>query len=85
MTMEEYRKLKNQDRVWVKHSVFSRPISGVVLQRMTPFGINAFAVHISVGRLKIAYATDSIEEFVANVFTSIPDVIEAEFKECNVS
>ena len=83
--MEEYRTLKNQDKVWVKHSVFSRPVSGVVMQRMTPFGINAFAVHISVGKLKIAYATESIEEFVENVFTSIPDVIEAEFKECSVS
>lgn len=80
MTMEEYRKLKNEDRVWVKHSVFSRPVSGIVMQRMTPFGVNAFAVHISVRGLKMAYATDSISEFVDNVFMSDPDAIDAHFK-----
>ena len=80
MNMAEYNSLKQDDKVWIDLHILSRPVSGKILPRMTPFGINGFSVVIEKSSLKMIYTPESIEEFVNTVFLEIPGVVEAEYK-----
>ena len=80
MNMAEYNSLKQDDKVWIDLPLLSRPVSGKILPRMTPFGINGFSVVIEKPNLKMIYAPESIEEFINTVFLEIPGVVEAEYK-----